>query len=187
MPENPSMSASLTPEQQRMVDVWEEHTRCEFAQKSVDNTIATMIDKDAYINNVPTMMGGVGTKNVREFYSKYFIFQLPEDTETVLLSRTIGHTQIVDELVFKFTHTIQMNWMLPDIAPSGKRVEVALVAIVHFQKGKVAHEHIYWDQASVLTQLGLLDKKLLPIVGSEGAQKVADPNSHPSNQLMNRN
>ena len=66
------------------------------------------------------------------------------------VSRTIGEDQIVDEMVFKFTHTIPMDWMLPGIAPTGKRVEVPLVAIVRFREGKLAHEHIYWDQASVL-------------------------------------
>lgn len=177
-------NTSLTPEQQKLVDIWEKHTCYEFEQKSVDNTIATMIDKDAYVNNVPTMMGGVGTENVRSFYAKYFIYQLPEDTETVLLSRTVDNNQIVDEIIFKFTHTIEMSWMLPGIAPTGRRVEVALVAIIHFQEGKVAHEHIYWDQASVLVQLGLLDPGKLPVVGIEASEKVADPNSHPSNTLI---
>src|SRR6185437_4979322 len=103
MLKNTLIDIALTPEQQKLVDIWEEHTRCEFERKSVDRTMLTMIEKDAYVNNVPTMMGGVGTENVRHFYSKYFIFQLPEDTETVLLSRTVGCTQIVDELIFKFT------------------------------------------------------------------------------------
>jgi carboxymethylenebutenolidase len=175
-----------TPDQQRLVDVWEEHTRCEFEQKSVDHTMATMIDKEAYVNNVPTMTGGVGTDNVRFFYSHYFIPQLPDDTETVLLSRTVGNTQIVDELIFKFTHTIKMDWMLPNIAPTGKRVEVALVAIINFQNDKVAHEHIYWDQASVLVQLGLIDQNKLPVVGIEGSRKVVDPHAYPSNKLIDK-
>ena len=177
---------SYTPEQQKLVDVWEEHTRCEFEHKSVDNTMATMIETDPYVNNIPTMTGGVGVEGVRDFYSNYFIPQLPEDTETVLMSRTVGNTQIVDELIFKFTHTIQMNWILPNITPTGKRVEIALVAIINFQGDKVAHEHIYWDQASVLVQIGLIDPKKLPVVGSEGAQKMADPNSCPSNELIHR-
>jgi len=177
---------TLTSEQQKLVDIWEEHTRCEFEQKSVEHTMTTMVNEDAYVNNVPTMMGGIGNKNVREFYSKHFIYQLPEDTETELLSRTVDNNQIVDELIFKFTHTIEMNWMLPSVAPTGKHVEVALVAIINFQNGKVAHEHIYWDQASVLVQLGLLDKNKLPVVGIEGAEKVANPKSHPSNALLDR-
>ena len=73
--------------------------------------------------------------------------------------------------------------MLPDIAPTGKRVEVALVAIVKFQDGKLAHEHIYWDQASVLVQIGLLDPAELPVAGADASRKVVDKNL-PSNGLM---
>ena len=101
------------------------------------------------------------------------------------VSRTIGEDQLVDEMVFKFTHSIRMDWMLPGIAPTGKRVEVPLVAIVRFTDGKLAHEHIYWDQASVLVQIGLLDASRLPAAGVESARKVLDP-SLPANELMRR-
>lgn len=183
---NSALENSLTPEQKKLVDIWEEHTRHEFAQKNVDRTMATMIANDAYVNNVPTMMGGVGNENVRDFYTRYFIYQLPEDTESILLSRTIGTNQIVDETILKFTHTIEMNWILPGIAPTGKRVEIALVAIIKFHDNKVAHEHIYWDQASVLVQIGLLDKNKFPVVGIEASEKVANPKSHPSNMLLHK-
>jgi carboxymethylenebutenolidase len=108
---------------------------------------------------------------------------MPPDTEMIPVSRTIGNNQLVDEMVFKFTHTIRMDWMLPGVAPTGRRVEVPLVAIVHFREGKLAHEHIYWDQASVLVQLGLLEAATLPVAGIESARKVMDP-SLPSNALM---
>ena len=108
---------------------------------------------------------------------------MPPDTEMTPVSRTIGKDQIVDEMIFKFTHMIAMDWMLPGIPPTGKRVEVPLVAIVRFRDGKLAHEHIYWDQASVLVQIGLLDPAQLPVVGVESAKKVLDPNL-PANQLM---
>ena len=91
----------------------------------------------------------------------------------------------MDEMVFKFTHTIPMDWILPGIHPTGKRVEVPLVAIVRVRDGKLAHEHIYWDQASVLVQIGLLDPAKLPVVGVESAKKVLDP-SLPANELMQR-
>ncbi|MGH9903624.1 MAG: ester cyclase, partial [Pyrinomonadaceae bacterium] len=95
--------------------------------------------------------------------------------EIVPVSRTIGDNQLVDEMVFKFTHTVMMDWMLPGVAPTGKRVEVPLVVIVHFREGKLAHEHIYWDQASVLVQLGLINPAGLPVSGVESAHKVLDP------------
>src|SRR6202043_2782811 len=97
------------------------------------------------------------------------------DTEIVPISRTIGTERLGDEMIFRFTHTGERDWMLPGVAPTGKRVECALVVIVHFREGKLAHEHIYWDQASVLVQLGLLTEPMLPVFGAETARKVVDP------------
>jgi len=110
---------------------------------------------------------------------------MPPDTEVIPVSRTIGTDQLVDEMIFKFTHTVRMDWMLPGVAPTGKRVEIPLVAIVRFRDNKLAHEHIYWDQASLLVQLGLLDPNTLPVAGIQTARKVVD-NSLPSNALMQR-
>jgi len=165
-------------------ELWEEHVRHEFATHNTEDTLATMVG-DAYVNHIPVLTGGVGKEELREFYSKRFIPQMPPDTEMIPISRTIGNNQLVDEMVFKFTHTIRMDWMLPGIAPTGKRVEVPLVAIVQFRDGKLAHEHIYWDQASVLVQLGLLDATKLPVAGVETARKALDPRL-PSNALMRR-
>ena len=176
--------SNLSPAQQKLKEVWEEHMKGEFATKSVDDTMATMIE-GGHINHVPTMTGGQGLKAIRDFYTRFFIPQMPPDTKTTPISRTIGDTQIVDEMIFEFTHTVPMDWMLPGIAPTGKRVEVALVAIIGFREGKVSHEHIYWDQASVLVQLGLLDASRLPVAGRESAAKVRDA-SLPSNQLIER-
>jgi carboxymethylenebutenolidase len=110
---------------------------------------------------------------------------MPPDTEMVPLSRTVGHDRLVDEMIFKFTHTIRMDWMLPGVAPTRRPVEIPLVAIVQFRDGKLAHEHIYWDQASVLVQIGLLDPANLPVAGVESARKAVDKQL-PSNVLMNR-
>ncbi len=139
--------------------------------------------EDAYVNHIPVMTGEVGKLALREFYSKYFISQMPPDMELIPISRTIGTDQLVDEMVAKFTHTVWMEWMLPGLAPTEKRVEVPVVAIVQFRDGKLAHEHIYWDQASVLVQLGLLNPGTLPVVGIDSARKVIDPNL-PSNALI---
>ncbi len=144
---------SLTPAQALLRDLWEAHVRYEFATRNTEDTLATMVE-DAYVNHIPVLTGGVGRDALREFYSRRFIPQMPPDTEMTPISRTIGADQVVDEMVFTFTHTIRMDWMLPGLAPTGKRVEIALVAIVRFRDGKLAHEHIYWDQASVLVQLG---------------------------------
>ena len=179
-----SADADLTPAQERLIQLWEEHVRYEFSTRNADDTLATMVE-DAYVNHIPVLTGGSGQDELREFYSKRFIPQMPPDTEMTPVSRTIGEDQIVDEMVFKFTHTIPMDWMLPGISPTGKRVEVPLVAIVRVRDGKLAHEHIYWDQASVLVQIGLLDPGRLPVAGIESAKKVLDP-SVPANELMRR-
>src|SRR6516225_3875019 len=170
--------------QKPLSQLWEEHVQHEFSTRHTGNTLATMVE-DAYVNHIPVLTGGSGRDELREFYSKRFIPQMPPDTEMTPVSRTIGEDQLVDEMIFKFTHTISMDWMLPGIPPTGKRVEVPLVAIVRFRDGKLAHEHIYWDQASVLVQIGLLDPVKLPVVGIDSAKKVLDP-SLPANELMQR-
>ncbi|HEY7041629.1 MAG TPA: nuclear transport factor 2 family protein [Methylomirabilota bacterium] len=177
-------STPLTPAQTRLQDLWEEHIRCEFATRNTEDTLVTMV-ADAYVNHIPVMTGGVGRDQLREFYSRRFIPQMPPDTEMTPISRTIGDDRVVDEMVFKFTHTIRMDWMLPGVVPTGKRVEIPLVVVVHFRDGKLAHEHIYWDQASVLVQLGLLDPAVLPVAGRETALKALDPRL-PSNELIDR-
>src|SRR5436189_2593895 len=183
-PEQTGVNKSLTSAQQRLSELWEEHVRYEFSTRNTEDTLATMVE-DAYVNHIPVLTGGSGRDELREFYSKRFIPQMPPDTEMTPVSQTIGENQIVDEMVFKFTHTIQMDWMLPGISPTGKHVEVPLVAIVRFRDGKLAHEHIYWDQTSVLVQIGLLDASKLPVAGVETARKVLDP-SLPGNALMRR-
>ena len=170
--------------QKTLSQLWDEHVRHEFSTRHTEHTLATMVEH-AYVNHIPVLTGGSGHDELREFYSKRFIPQMPPDTEMTPVSRTIGEDQLVDEMIFKFTHTISMNWMLPGIPPTGKHVEVPLVAIVRFRGGKLAHEHIYWDQASVLVQIGLLDPAELPVVGIDSAKKVLDP-SLPANELMLR-
>ncbi len=174
----------LSPEQKAMSDLWDEHVRDEFAIKDANAALDTMVP-DAYVNHVPVMTGGVGREELREFYAKHFIPNMPADTQIIPISRTIGGERLVDEMIFSFTHDIEIDWMLPGIAPTGKRVECATVAVVQFREGKLYNEHIYWDQASVLVQLGLLDSGKLPVAGVETVRKLLDP-ALPSNRLMRR-
>jgi carboxymethylenebutenolidase len=161
-----------------LVRLWEEHTSHEFVTRNPEATLATMVE-DAYVNHVPVLTGGFGKKALRTFYSHDFIPGMPPDTTLTPVSRTVGEDQLVDEMIFSFTHTQEIPWMLPGIAPTGRHVEVPLVAIVRFREGKLAHEHIYWDQASVLKQLGLLIDPRLPVFGAETARKVLDPKFDP--------
>jgi carboxymethylenebutenolidase len=160
------------------------HLAAEFRNKSVDETLETMVERP-YVNHVPVLTGGVGRRQLARFYDHYFIPRMPPDTELVPISRTVGRDRIVDEFIFKFTHSIQMDWLVPGVPPTGRPVEVATVVIVTFEGGKIAHEHIHWDQATVLVQLGLLEAVGLPVAGVETARKLLDP-SLPSNALMKR-
>ena len=154
-----------------LIELWEEHTAHEFATRDTEAALATMVD-DAYVNHVPVLTGGHGKPALRAFYGQDFISKMPPDTTLTPISRTVGEDQLVDEMIFAFTHTMEMPWMLPGVPPTGKHVEIPLVAIVRFRDGKLAHEHIYWDQASVLKQIGLITDESLPVRGVETAEKV---------------
>ena len=162
--------------------IWDKHCEYEFGTRNVDDTMSTMV-AEPYVNHIPTMTGGVGYKELHRFYSNHFVNSNPPDTALMPISRTVGATQVVDEVLFSFTHTTEIPWMLPGIAPTGKRVEVPLLAVINFRGDKLYHEHIYWDQASVLVQVGLLDAKLLPVAGVETGRKLLDE-TLPSNTLM---
>ncbi|OED11723.1 dienelactone hydrolase family protein [Burkholderia sp. A2] len=164
--------------------LWETHLKHEFDTRNVDATMATMV-AEPYVNHIPTLTGGVGHDELKRFYTHHFVHANPPDTTITPISRTIGASQIVDELLFCFTHTTEIDWMLPGVAPTGKRVEIPLVAIVKFRGDKLYHEHIYWDQASVFVQIGLLDPSGLPVAGVDTARKLLDV-TVPSNGLMRR-
>jgi carboxymethylenebutenolidase len=143
----------LTPEQRTMVEVWEKHLAAEFQSRDARAACDTMV-ANAHVNHVPIMTGGVGRRQLEHFYARYFIPGMPPDVELVPISRTVGYQSIVDEFVFRCTHTVQMDWLLPGIPPTGRRLELVTVVIVSFEAGKMRHEHILWDQASALVQLG---------------------------------
>lgn len=164
--------------------LWDKHCEYEFGTRDVAATMATMV-AEPYVNHIPTMTGGVGYRELSRFYQHHFVNSNPPDTRLVPLSRTVGATQIVDEVLFCFTHTTEIDWMLPGVLPTGKYVEIPLVAIVKFRGDKLCHEHIYWDQASVLVQIGVLDPKGLPVAGRDTARKLLDE-TLPSNTLMAR-
>jgi carboxymethylenebutenolidase len=162
--------------------LWDKHCEYEFGARNVDETMKTMV-KEPYVNHIPTMTGGVGYKDLHRFYKDYFVNSNPPDTALTAVSRTVGATQVVDELLFSFTHTTEIPWMLPGVPPTGRRVEIPLVVVIKFRGDKLYHEHIYWDQASVLVQIGLLDPKGLPVAGIDTARKLQDENL-PSNGLI---
>ena len=147
------------------------HIAKEFADLDVNATMETMVS-EPYVHCVPSMTGGFGAQGVRRFYSEHFINQIPKDAKVTPISRTIGKDQVVDELIVSFTHDAQWDYLLPGIPPTGKHVELPHVVVMKFENGKVAHEHIWWDQASLLVQVGLLDPTDLPVAGLKQAHKL---------------
>jgi carboxymethylenebutenolidase len=169
---------TLSAQQEAMVALFQRHVAAELAG-DLETTMATMTD-DPHLNHVASMAGGVGRDGVHAFYRDHLVGKFfPPDVKMTDVSRTVGQDQMVEELVLSFTHTTPVDWILPGVPPTGKPVEVAVVVIVGFKDGKISHEHIYWDQASVLAQIGLLDPTGLPVCGAESARKVLDPKLPP--------
>ncbi len=165
-----------------LAGLFAEHLRFEFEEKDPDATMDTMVDQP-YVNHIPTRTGGVGHELLKRFYKYHFIPQQPEDRENILISETVGADTVVLEIVSRFTHDRVIDHMLPGVAPTGKRIELPVVVIATFRGDRLYNEHIYWDQACLLTQLGILDRPDLPISGVEATHKLLD-SSLPSNELM---
>jgi carboxymethylenebutenolidase len=149
----------LTSDQQPLVAAWQQHTYAEFVLKDADAAIATMTE-NPYLLVIATGTACIGRAAVREYYADQFLPAIPPDLELASLSQTIGSDRLVEEMVVRFTHTIEMDWLLPTLRPSGRRAEFIIAAVIGFEDGKVAHEHIYWDQATLLSQMGVLDHPL---------------------------
>ncbi|RYP14184.1 hypothetical protein DL765_006545 [Monosporascus sp. GIB2] len=185
-------------------DLWEEHTYYEFENRSLECTMGTMV-QEPYVNHIPTLTGGIGRAKLTEFYRDHFIFHNPQDIETELISRSMGIDRVMDEYLFKCTHNQQIDWLAPGIPPTGRKLVVPFNAVVNFRGDRLYHEHIWWDQATVLKQLELLPEYLpyphappnelglvpgkrleyrVPTMGQETAMKVLDKYSLPSNTMF---
>jgi carboxymethylenebutenolidase len=165
--------------------VFDAHVRAEFVEKDVDATMATMTE-NPYLTHLPTLTGGTGRAEVERFYRDYFVGHWPDDVTVTQVSRTAGQNRVVDELIVSFTHDREMQVYLPGVAPTGKKVMLPHVVVMGFDEaGRVAYEHIYWDQATLLVQVGLLDPALLPVAGAEQAKRLLDP-SLPANEMIRR-
>jgi carboxymethylenebutenolidase len=142
---------------QELEDLWAEHLAGEFSTKDVEATLATMVD-DAYVNHMPVNTGGRGKDELRTFYRDNFIPSWPDDLVMKPVNRIVGDSQLADELHLTFTHSKQMDWFLPGVPPTNKKVDIDLIVVVQFRGDKLACERIYWDQAEVLRQVGLLSE-----------------------------
>ena len=169
--------------EQALIDVWEAHTASEFQQGDADAAIATMTDHPVLIH-VPVGTGATGREPLRKFYAEVFIPQLPGDAELELLTRTVTQERLIDEFILRFTHDIRMDWFAPGIEPTGRQLAVPHVAVIAFEDGLIGSEHIYWDQATVLRQMGLLDKGH-PVMGADQCDRLLDADA-PANTLIGR-
>ncbi|OCK84696.1 carboxymethylenebutenolidase [Lepidopterella palustris CBS 459.81] len=184
--------------------IWNEHTKFEFEERSVAKTMGTMV-AEPFVNHIPTMTGGIGRERLTNFYRHHFIFSNPPDTRLELVSRTVGIDRVIDEFVFHCTHTLMIDWLAPGIPPTNRPLSIAFTSIVNIRGDRLYHEHIAWDQASVLVQLGLMPEYLpfpyplpdgrrpgpgkkfevrVPAVGAEAAAKLVDEASVESNGMM---
>ncbi|EME84574.1 uncharacterized protein MYCFIDRAFT_214787 [Pseudocercospora fijiensis CIRAD86] len=190
--------------------LWDEHTYYEFENRSVENTMATMVE-EPYVNHIPTLTGGIGRKNLTNFYRDHFIFANPDDTELELISRTVGVDRVVDEFIYKFTHDKTPDWLFPGVPPTYRKVEIPMMAVVNIRGDRLYHEHISWDQATALKQIGLLPETLplavdapktngqvngtavpagkkyeviLPVAGTDTVEKMRDKNGVDSNKMF---
>jgi carboxymethylenebutenolidase len=143
----------------QMVELWDQHMAGEFALKDADLAVATMVD-DASVMHLPTMSGGAGKENLRRYYADVFIPGIPADTSSEPIARSVGDGLVVDEFVMRMTHDRVVPFLLPGLAPTGKTVEIPAVVIVKFRGELMESERLYWDQAAVLRQLGLIDRSL---------------------------
>ncbi|MGA7897425.1 MAG: nuclear transport factor 2 family protein [Nitrososphaeraceae archaeon] len=160
-------------EQEKLGDIFDKHIEFEFDKEDVDATMTTMTE-DPYVHHVPTLAGGLGYTGVYNFYKNHFIGKMPKDWKITNVSRTVGKDQVVDELIISFTHDREIDYLLPGVAPTGKYVEIPHVVIMKFKDNKISHEHIYWDQASVLVQIGLVNPQRIPVTGIEQTKKLVE-------------
>lgn len=178
------MSDSVASAAKAMIGLWDKHLESEFAHKSPAEAMATMTSNPR-VTIVPTMIGGRGPEELQNFYAKHFLNQLPPDIEVIPVSRTVGETRVADELVIKFTHTMQMDWVLPGVPPTGKRIEFAMVVVVYTEGDRISAENLYWDNATILRQAGLLPDMKLPVLGAESARNMLS-HTAPLNELIKR-
>jgi carboxymethylenebutenolidase len=160
-----------------MVELWEKHTLYEFGLRDADLAVSTMV-ADASVMHLPTMSGGFGRDNLRSYYRDVFIPAIPADTTSEVVARSIGDDFLVEEAIMRLTHSCEIPFLAPRVAPTGAVLEVPFVVIVTFHDGLMRSERLYWDQAAVLRQLRLIRQDGLPLAELSGIttflrQKVA--------------
>lgn len=177
-------------------NMWNAKYEDDDPERASMSVVTNMTQNSPHVSILPTLQGGIGRKKLAEFYREFFVPSLVEDFKIRLVSRTMGVERVVDEMVVSFTHSDEIDWILPGVQPTDKFVEIPMVSIVAVRGGKLVSEHMYWDQASVLVQIGLLDPKVvpkqfkskglkrLPVAGAEAAKQLVEPRQERYNKLL---
>jgi carboxymethylenebutenolidase len=177
-------------------DVWNAKYEDDVPERASMSVVTRMTQNSPHVSILPTLEGGIGRKKLEEFYREFFVPSLVEDFKIRLVSRTMGVDKVVDEMVVSFTHSDEVDWILPGVPPTDKFVEIPMVSVVTVRGGKLVSEHMYWDQASVLMQVGLLDPKMvpkafknkglrrLPVTGVDAARQLVEPRQERYNKLL---
>ena len=165
------MENLVTSVEEVLLEIWQKHVYSEFVMKDAKAALATMTDCP-YVLMVPLASGGRGRQGVYNFYNDKFLAQMPADITAVPVSQVVGKDILVEEAVYKFTHDQVMDWLIPGVVPTGRRVELGVVGIIKFEDEKIASEHLYWDHASVLAQVGVIDQIRYPVKGIESARTL---------------
>jgi carboxymethylenebutenolidase len=162
--------------------VFDAHMAAEFELQDADKAMETMTEAPNLLH-VPVVTGASGRDPLHEFYRDHFVGKWPADLSVERISRTMSDNMVIDEFIVRFTHDVVMDAILPGLAPTGRPVELPHVAVAGFENGKIAFERIYWDQGSLLVQIGVLDADRLPLVGSQQAEAVLNQD-YPRNELI---
>ncbi|MGH3153531.1 MAG: hypothetical protein ACRDOB_22755 [Streptosporangiaceae bacterium] len=147
----PAISAAMH-ELERVAD---EHSDALLTRHDVDAALAVMA-ADPTVRHLPSAAGASGREALYRFYAEDYLPHLPGDLARTRISRTVGRFRLVDETLVRFRHDRPLPWLLPGIEPTYRWAEVTTIVITDFDRLRLRGQHIHWDHATLLTQLGLV-------------------------------
>lgn len=122
-----------------------------------------LLTEDAAVVHLPAGTGASGPA-LRRHLAEDVLPHLPADLAFKRLSRTTDKVRVVDETVVGFTHDRELPWLLPGVAPTGRRAEVLAISVTTFRHSRLnAHRtesllsarRTLWDHQGLVDQLGL--------------------------------
>jgi carboxymethylenebutenolidase len=150
------MTPAIAQAMRKLQRIWEQHRDAILVRGDPDVALANTVPVPS-VRHIPAMTGAAGRDDLRRFYAEYVLPCLPADLALTPVSRTVGRLRLVDEVAVSFTHDRVLPWLLPDIEPRHREVEVQAVAIAAYERGLLSSVRVHWDHATLLAQLGCLD------------------------------